>query len=739
MVEHIRQFWEYVNRRLAATRPKRLFDRRRNRLLIHEILTLQLAITSAIGILAIASLYWGGQWILQNNYSRWALQWTEELHELGAPLYLTVDDEISIRLEGYIEKYPEIKRVTYYQLSGEELFSISNHQGSQERPMLGLPSEKLAEAARLVGADEPYIIESSILNVRAFDIYAPIWTESIFSDGLFDFDLEASTGTGTMSLIGYVGLELDFTEFHTQLLKNIKIATFVLLLLLSVSAIGGRLILRRALTAISDLQEPIAELAKGNLAVQFKPAAHKEISDIVEALETTAAALGERDAKLLKLANHDALTGLYNRRRFVDELQRAIDEIGHTQKSSALLFIDLDQFKYVNDTCGHPAGDRLIVNVAERLRDSVPKGAVVARFGGDEFAVLVRDVSRRQARLAAELILEDMRQFAHVEDTRVLHIHCSIGIAMIRSNETSQEDLLAHADIACRDAKACGRNQLRFYRVSASESKQMVADIGWISKLREAIDNQTFELRYQPIVNIRSGETTHHEVLLRLREPSGKEHMPDAFLPAAERFGLMAEIDIWLISTAIKSLAEYRKEDPELRFSLNLSANAFESDSLATFAKSQLTKYGVPAECIVFEITESLAVRHLSHVEKEIADLREMGCEFALDDFGTGYSSFGVLKQLAVDFIKIDGSFIANILRDPVDQKTVQLISEIAKSAGLRTIAEYVQTRDAMNLLGELGVDFAQGYYCGKPADKPLRKTMPIVLNSRRRRTARKA
>ena len=735
----LRQFWEQVNRRITSMRPKRLFSSRRSRLLIHEILTLQLIITSSIGILAIASLYWGGQWILQNNYSRWALQWTEELHELGAPLYLTFDDEVSVGLEGYIEKYPEIRRVTYYELNGEELFSISNHVDEQNRPRLGLPSDKLADAAQLVGADEPYVIESSILNARAFDIYAPIWTESIPGDGLFDLDFESAEGKGATSLIGYVGLELDFTDFHMELLRNIKIATFVLLMLLSVSAIGGRLLLRRALTVISDLHEPISELAKGNLAVQFKPAAHKEISDIVEALETTATALGERDARLLKLANHDALTGLYNRRRFVDELQRTIDNTGKTKKSSALLFIDLDQFKYVNDTCGHPAGDRLIVNVAERLRESVPKGAVVARFGGDEFAVLVEDVSRRQARLAAELILEDMRQFAHVEDGRVLHIHCSIGIAMIRSGETSQEDLLAHADIACRDAKACGRNQLRFYKVSERESKQMVADIGWIGKLREALDNETFELRFQPIVNIRSGETTHHEVLLRLREANGKEHMPDAFLPAAERFGLMAEIDIWLISNAIAQLAEYRKTDPELRFSLNLSANAFESDSLAAFAKSQLAKNGVPAECIIFEITESLAVRHLSHVEKEIADLRDMGCEFALDDFGTGYSSFGVLKQLAVDFIKIDGSFIANILRDPVDQKTVQLISEIAKSAGLQTVAEYVQTRDAMTLLGELGVDYAQGYYVGRPTAKPVRKTMPIMINSRRRRVLRKA
>ena len=312
----------------CAMRPRRVFDRRKNRLLVHEILTLQLVITSSIGVLAIASLYWGGQWILQNNYSRWALQWTEELHELGAPLYLTFEDEISVRLEGYIEKYPEIHRVTYFELNGDELFSITNRPGEDNRPKLGLPKEMLAAAALLVGADEPYIIESSIMNVRAFDIYAPIWTESIFNDGLFDFDLEESSSSiERMSLIGYVGLELDFTEFHMQLLKNIKIATFVLLILLTISAIGGRLILRRALTAISDLQGPISELAKGNLAVQFKPAAHKEISDIVEALESTAKALGQRDAKLLKLANHDALTGLYNRRRFVDELQNTIDGI----------------------------------------------------------------------------------------------------------------------------------------------------------------------------------------------------------------------------------------------------------------------------------------------------------------------------------------------------------------------------------------------------------------------------
>jgi len=703
------------------------------RVLVHEILSLQILITAAIGALAIAGLYWGGQWVLQDNYNRWALQWTEELNELGAPLYLPGDDEVILRLESFVHKYPEIDSVTYYQRDGSVLFDIANQvNATAEMASLGRPT--IDSVASLIDAETPYSIEHSFLNGRAFRILAPIWTESIAGDGLFDLDLTGSSTNTKKRLIGFVGLNLDFNLFHTKLVGNIKIASSILLGLLIISGLAGWQSLRRALSAISDLQKPIAELAKGNLSVRFKPAAHREISEIVEALETTASALSERDAKLLKLANHDALTGLYNRRRFIEELVCEIQLPSRNKNRGALLFVDLDQFKYVNDTCGYPAGDRLIKQVARQLERSVGEEGIVARFGGDEFAVLASSASRRQAKSIAELILEDMRQLSHVEGDSVFHIHCSIGVTMITSDENTADDLVAQADIACREAKVRGRNRMEFYRESEREAEQRVADVGWVTNLRNAIDNDEFSLRYQPIVQISTGETTHHEVLLRMKSANGSLIAPDAFLPAAVRFGLMAEIDTWMIENAIKALAEFRVENPYLRFAINLSTNAFEAENLGTYVGSQLVKFDVPANCVIFEITESLAVRHLSHVEQQIAILRELGCEVALDDFGTGYSSFSYIQQLSVDYIKIDGSFIKDLVNKRVDQKMVQLIGEIGREAGMKTIAEYVQSSEALALLAKLGIDYAQGFYISRPTKVPAMKTMPIPIATKHHR-----
>jgi EAL domain-containing protein (putative c-di-GMP-specific phosphodiesterase class I) len=214
---------------------------------------------------------------------------------------------------------------------------------------------------------------------------------------------------------------------------------------------------------------------------------------------------------------------------------------------------------------------------------------------------------------------------------------------------------------------------------------------------------------------------------------NGKIIAPDAFLPAAVRFGLMAEIDSWLVEHAIAALAEYRKERPDLRFSLNLSANAFETQDLTEFVRAHLDKNGVPPTSIIIEITESLAVRHLSYVERQIESLRKMGCELALDDFGTGYSSFSYLQRLPMDYIKIDGCFIRDLVDNPVDQKMVRMIGEIGREAGMKTIAEYVQNGPALSLLGELGIDYAQGYYIGRPAIAPSKRTMPVTLSSKSR------
>lgn len=720
--------------RWIASRFTRDRARHGDRVLVHEILWIQVLSASLAGALAIASLYWGGQWILQDNYGRWALQWTQELNELGAPLYLTDDGEARIRLESFVNRYPEIDRVAYFARNGTTLFSVGNEDNLE--PVADLPAAALREAVEVVGQKAPYLMNSNIFEPQRFEILAPVWKESIADDGLFDFDPSIAEQPAKTELLGFVSINLDFVMFHDRLLSNIKGAVVILLALLVAFALYGRHALRNALAAISGLQGPIKELAKGNLGVKFDRAEHREIAEIVKALETTASALGERDAELLQLANHDSLTGLLNRRRLLEELRQEIKSVLESHHQSALCFVDLDQFKYINDACGHPAGDRLICKVADEMTRSVGPGDTVARFGGDEFAILVRNTDRAGARSSAETILANMRRMAHIEDERVFHVHCSIGVTMLTEDNFHQDELINQADMACREAKSAGRNRMQFFKQSAEAEQQASADIGWMNRLRKAVDNDEFELVFQPINRIDTGETTCHEVLIRLRNDDGKYVLPDVFLPSAVRFGLMAEIDYWVIRNAAKAYAKESTPDCGLKLAINLSANAFEDDDLAAFVEKTFEKHGVEPSDIVFEITESLAVRRPLHVERQIAALRELGCELALDDFGTGYSSFSYLQQLHFDYIKIDGSFVRDLPNNPVDQKMIRLIAEIGREAGMKTVAEYVQNAESFELLGELGVDLAQGHFVGRAVKKPRKKSTPISLTSQRNKRA---
>lgn len=702
------------------------------RVLVNEILSIQVVSAALIGILAIASLYWGGQWVLQENYGRWALQWTEELNELGSPLFLTDDGEALLRLESFVERYPEIDRVAYFAPNGNAMFSVGNDDSDDE--VAGLSRSVLDRAIDRIGNEEPYIMSAGILNPQRFEILAPVWKESIAVDGLFDFDPQALQPPVKTELLGFVSINLDFVIFHDSLLANIKGAVLILLALLILFALYGRYALQKALASISDLQRPIRELAKGNLEVKFEPADHHEIAEIVEALEITASALGERDAELLQMANHDSLTGLFNRRRFLEELRQEIVEIMQSGHESALFFVDLDQFKYINDACGHPAGDRLIRKVADELLRSVGEDDTVARFGGDEFAIIVRRTSSEDAQSTADKILKNMRRMAHIEDERVFHVHCSIGVTRIVGDELHQDELINQADIACREAKLAGRNRMHIYGQAGETEQEESTGLGWVNRLRKALNNDEFELRFQPINRIDNGETTHHEVLIRLRNEDNKLVLPDVFLPSAVRFGLMSEIDLWVIRNAAKAYAREVKTNPELKLAINLSANAFESDNLADFIESVFEKHKVPAERIVFEITESLAIRRPRHVDRQFTAIRALGCSLALDDFGTGYSSFSYLQKLRFDFIKIDGAFVKNLPKNPVDQKMIRLIAEIGRESGMKTVAEYVQDAETLDLLGELGVDLAQGYFVGRPVKRPKRKLTPISLNSRRKK-----
>lgn len=705
------------------------------RALVHEILSIQVLSATLVGFLAIASLYWGGQWILQDNYSRWAMQWTDQLNELGSPLYLAENQEIRIGLDSFVARYPEIDQVVYYASDGSVLHAVDTEDDPD--PVNALSEDQLRDGIAVIGAEEPYLMTNGFLDPRQFNILAPVWVESMPADGLFGFDATSTDVVAATELLGFVNMKLDFVMFHDRLLSNIRTAVFILLGLLLLFAVYGRYALRKALSSFSDLQLPIQELAKGNLNVKFEPSQHREISDIVEALETTASALSERDAQLRELANHDSLTGLYNRRRFVEVLRAEVLDVMRKNKSSALFFIDLDQFKYINDACGHPAGDRLIRKVADELQRSIGQNDVIARFGGDEFAVLVRSVDVAGARAAAETILKNMRRMAHIEEDQLFHVHCSIGITIMAGDNLHHDELINQADIACREAKSAGRNRLSIFRLSKDGAKSAATDVSWMNCLREALDEDKFEIRFQPINDIASGDTTHHELLIRVMGEDGKLISPDAFLPSAVRFGLMTEIDFWMIRHAAMAYAKYSTPENRLKFSINLSANAFENDDLTGYVEEMFKEHGVISSDIVFEITESLAVRRPLQVDRQITTLRDLGCKFALDDFGTGYSSFSYLQKLQFDYIKIDGSFVQDLPNNRVDQKMIRLIAEVGREAGMKTIAEYVRNVETLQLLTDLGVDMVQGFFVGRPTKIPKAKAIPISLTSRRQRLSR--
>lgn len=710
---------------------------RSSRTLVSEILSLQMLLTALAGALAIAGLFWTSERLLLSNINRWALQWVDEIQELGAPLYVGDSDNALLNVERFVDRYPELARVAYFDASGELRTVIRSAAGEGTDAIAPFSSDFEGLRAR-AGSEQAYVLRDGPAAGK-FVIRSVVWTESIAGDGLFALDGGGDL-TSEIEVVGFVELDLDFAPYFGEIESGVWIASLVLVALLLSMGIVSRFLLKRSLKSLSSLQAPIEKIAQGDLNVEFPATTHREIAAIADTLNTTMESLRQRDSKLTKLANHDALTGLYNRHRFVDELTSEIPRVARERKQSALLFIDLDQFKYVNDTCGHPAGDKLLICAARQLRQSVRRYDMISRFGGDEFAILVRNVGRREVKAIAVEILAQMRDFAHVENDHVFQLQCSIGVTMISSNRWSADEIVAQADVACHEAKRRGRNRMEFYRISAKETEQMSEDVGWTQRIKEGLANDQFVLRYQPIVHIATGETSHYEVLLRLQQPDGRIIAPSLFLPAAERFGLMLDVDHWVINHAIAELGRLQQEDPALCFTINLSAHAFEDNQLHSKIRDLIDRHKVKAGSVVFEITEQVAIRNLADVEKQLSAIKAIGCKVAIDDFGTGYSSFSHLKRFKFDYLKIDGSFVEELARDPVDQTMVRLFADIGKGLGVKTIAEYVTNATSYSLLAKFGIDFAQGYHVGRPAERPTvaNVAIPIAARSRHRKGPRR-
>jgi diguanylate cyclase (GGDEF)-like protein/PAS domain S-box-containing protein len=432
-------------------------------------------------------------------------------------------------------------------------------------------------------------------------------------------------------------------------------------------------------------------------------------------------------------ASHDALTGLINRREFESRLNEALLSTRRGENVRyVLLYLDLDQFKLVNDTCGHPAGDRLLKQITGLLQTRVRGSDLLARLGGDEFGILLAECSPEQAMRIADSLRQAIRDYRFVWHDGALNVGVSIGIVEITRDTESMAALMSAADVACYAAKDEGRNRVHVY--THDNVPERHREMQWVSRLTRACDDGRLELHFQPIVPIGANRDPRRnfELMLRMREENGELVQPIEFIPAAERYNVMPAIDRWVVHHAFESLAHMIADPhPPYTVSINLSGTSLNDERFLEFLIGELSSYPLSPGAICFEITETAAVANLANVVYFMRELKNRGCRFSLDDFGSGLSSFVYLKTLPVDYLKIDGQFIENVTSDPIDRCMVEAISQIGRAMNIQTIAERVESRAVLNELARLGIGYAQGFHIAMPESAArfpfARRTVPAM------------
>jgi diguanylate cyclase (GGDEF)-like protein/PAS domain S-box-containing protein len=436
------------------------------------------------------------------------------------------------------------------------------------------------------------------------------------------------------------------------------------------------------------------------------------LTDITEAHELS--------RQLSYEASHDALSGLINRREFENRLQRALDSAQATGSVHAVCYLDLDQFKVINDTCGHIAGDELLRQLAQVLQSRVRSNDALARLGGDEFGLLLHDCSIEDATNIANTLLKAVEQYQFVWGASTFTVGASIGLVPLTGSFRRITQVLQAVDAACYAAKDQGRNRVHVYQEDDAVVAQRHGEMQWVARVKRALSDNRFLLEAQPIVPIAidnaSAAARSYELLLRMRDENGNIVPPGAFLPAVERYNLSQRLDRWVISTALHWLAANPAPTARIaRVYVNLSGDSLGDPQLQDFIRATLDETGVAPSKIGFEITETAAIGNLTRANQLIGELRRLGCSFSLDDFGSGVSSFAYLKALTVDWLKIDGLFIGNIVHDRIDYEMVRSITDIGHVMGKKVVAESVESAAVLARLQDIGVDYAQGFGVGPP------------------------
>ena len=422
------------------------------------------------------------------------------------------------------------------------------------------------------------------------------------------------------------------------------------------------------------------------------------------------------------MVDHDFLTGLFNRRRFEQELGQETQRGTRYGSSGAVLLIDLDNFKDINDAFGHKAGDDVLKGVAGALKHRMRQTDVLARVGGDEFAVLLPQTGAEQAQTVADGIVKTLHQHVAVLGDRSIRATASVGVVLF--DGLSAGELLAYADLAMYEAKAAGRDRFTMYRPPRGRKRPASARVEEAERIRKALEEDRLLLYYQPILDLQESEIRQYELLLRLPNDRGGEPLPPStFLYVAERCGLIQSIDCWVAAKAIAMIAEQQRAGRKLVLHVNLSGKSIGDSKVMALTEDALARTGIDPACLIFELTETAAIANIEEARAFAQRLRARGCQFALDDFGSGFGSFYYLKTLPFDYLKIDGDFIRGIVASPMDQLVVKAIVGIARGLGKKTIAEFVTDEDTASLLRQSGVDYAQGYHVGQP--RPLLDFLP--------------
>jgi diguanylate cyclase (GGDEF)-like protein len=687
-----------------------IINKRAPRSLANRILVLQFSWAVIIYILVIAALWFATNLVIESNVRHQGEGWISKLDELGIPIYASNDPSQLADAISYVHNFPEVLRAQYYDVSGKKITSGYTRKNIVISSFAPLSDGNIKELGRTDLAQKVIRYEKG--HNSQMRVSAPIWIKSIENDGMIDFSLKKK-GVEKIETIGFIDIVIDYSQISTSLNRNLAYASLLIAAMMVIAAFIGRVMIRWALNPLSDLEEPLTRLANGETDVTVKSSGDREIARIGIALNTTISALKERDEALRRMANHDNLTGLVNRKFFVEQLELEVNRIATAGGSSALFFFDLDRFKYINDTYGHDAGDRLLIQIAAQLTKRTRGRDLVSRFGGDEFTLLAYNTNIKGAQEIAESLMQLMHEFTFYEAGDALKINFSIGITVIDNDNHTSQDYLKEADTAVHEAKSHGRNCFKVYQRNVSSSAQE-SGTGWHERLQSVLVKDQVIPYYQPLIGLKNQSLQIHEALLRLPDLEQGVIRPGAFMPAAERFGLMAEFDRQMITKVAKVLSV--QNDPNLIFSLNLSEQFIAEENLPEFLKKIIGDYHISPSHFIFEISEQHILRNMDKFKLVIPELSELGFRFAIDDFGAGFGSFNYIKHFPVHFIKIDSSLIEHLTEDNIDRITVSSIVDIAASLNMQTIAKFVPDKEGLSLLKKLGVDFAQGNFIGEPS-----------------------